>query len=161
MPPRASTSRAAEVDAADDDDDFVLDVAEDDSGDEFMAAGDADLDDGRHFSAARRRAAAAAKGKGRGVNGSAPSSTLKPSKGSKDASKSYAWESTFQRSWDAVGEDESGSLEASVKHLLAAGKRKRAAREERRVRRGIIRHLVLVLDTSENMNEKDGGRGTR
>ncbi|CAO1618247.1 unnamed protein product [Sympodiomycopsis kandeliae] len=154
MPPRASTSAAAAN--ADSDDDFIVADDEVDSGDDFM---DGDGDDQRHFQNSRfskrnvRPAREASKGNKK--------SSKSANKGAGDASKSYAWESNFQRSWDVVNEDESGSLEASVKHLLATGKRKRAAREERRVRRGIIRHLVLVIDDSENMNEKDGGRGRR
>ncbi|PWN26829.1 TFIIH basal transcription factor complex, subunit SSL1, partial [Jaminaea rosea] len=170
MPPRASTSKGPRRDddyVYDDDeaDDFVAGGGgggggeDDDSGDDFLMADDGDFDDGRHFAAARRKAAKS----GRGKASAAATAKKKGALGgpSKDAGKSYAWESSFQRSWDVVGEDQSGSLEASVKHLLAQGKRKRAAREERRVRRGIIRHLVLVIDDSENMNEKDGGRGTR
>lgn len=163
MPPRASTSAAA-LDHSDDD--FIVADDADDSGDDFMdsppPSGNA-----RNFAASSSRARAgagakgAAAGKGAAASAAAARKSALGAKGSKDASRSYAWEQTFQRSWDVVNEDESGSLEASVKHLLAAGKRRRAAKEERRVRRGIIRHLVLVLDDSENMNEKDGGRGTR
>lgn len=154
MPPRASTSAAASYS---DDEDFIVADEDVDSGDEFM---DGDADDQRHFQNSRFSK------RGGGANNirAAPTKSKKKSAGGPgggDASKSYAWESNFQRSWDVVNEDETGSLEASVKHLLAAGKRKRAAREERRVRRGIIRHLVLVIDDSENMNEKDGGRGRR
>ncbi|CAO1618478.1 unnamed protein product [Parajaminaea phylloscopi] len=161
MPPaRASAGGRREGDAGGDDDDFLVpDDYDDDSGDDFMAGDDADYEDGRHFAAARKKAATAAAKAKKATSATKGGKILKA--GSKDASKSYAWESNFQRSWDVVGEDESGSLEASVKHLLAAGKRKRAAREERRVRRGIIRHLVLVIDDSDNMNEKDGGRGRR
>lgn len=157
MPPRASGSSSRVAAAlADSDDEFII-AEEDDSGDDFL------IEDDRpsRFGRGNRAAAKARQG------GQASTSTGKPvskktgGPNGKDASKSYAWESTFQRSWDVVNEDESGSLEASVKHLLQAGKRKRAAREERRVRRGIIRHLVLVLDDSENMNEKDGGRARR
>lgn len=163
MPPRASTSRGPRRDEdyvydVDEDDDVGGGAADDDSGDDFLAD-DGDYDDGRHFAAARRKAAKS--GRGKAGAGSKRKAGALGGPGAKDAGKSYAWESSFQRSWDVVGEDQSGSLEASVKHLLAAGKRKRAAREERRVRRGIIRHLVLVIDDSENMNEKDGGRGTR
>lgn len=162
MPPARALAQNRPKDGGDegDDDDFlVLDDYEDDSGDDFMAADDADYEDGRHFAAVRKKAPAAAAKVKKAISSEKGATGLKV--GSKDASKSYAWESDFQRSWDVVGEDESGSLEASVKHLLAAGKRKRAAREERRVRRGIIRHLVLVIDDSDNMREKDGGRGRR
>lgn len=154
MPPRAAAATTSASASYSDDEDFIVGDDDVDSGDDFM---DGD-DDQRHFQRKRgvRPAAANANNKQ-----SASNKRKKGPLGGIDASKSYAWESSFQRSWDVVNEDETGSLEASVKHLLAAGKRKRAAREERRVRRGIIRHLVLVIDDSENMNEKDGGRGRR
>ena len=135
--------------------------ADDDSGDDFM---DQDDDDdivigGRQSSRLRSRSAVGSSTVAK--NGSHAAISKKAKAKAKDAGGSYAWESAFARPWENVNEDECGSLEASVKHLMAAGKRKRAAREEKRVRRGIIRHLVLIIDASENMSEKDGGRGRR
>lgn len=37
----------------------------------------------------------------------------------------YAWEATFKRSWDAVREDGEGGIEATVRDMLEAGKRRR------------------------------------
>lgn len=39
--------------------------------------------------------------------------------------KGYAWEATYKRSWDAVREDEGGSLAGAVRGLLEASKRRR------------------------------------
>lgn len=67
----------------------------------------------------------------------------------------YSWESAYQRSWDHVHEDESGSLESAVRHMLEASKRKRSLRDGTPVQRGIIRHFVLVIDLSADMLDRD------
>lgn len=67
----------------------------------------------------------------------------------------YSWEAAYQRSWDHVQEDESGNLESAVRQMLEVSKRKRSLRDSAPVQRGIIRHLVLVLDLSEDMMDKD------
>lgn len=69
--------------------------------------------------------------------------------------KGYAWEATYKRSWDAVREDAGGSLAGAVRGLLEASKRRRTLHDSAPVQRGIIRHLVLILDLSESMLEKD------
>ena len=63
-----------------------------------------------------------------------------------------AWED-IQRSWDIVVEGADGSL--SVGDLLEAEKRRRLLRDTTPLQRGIIRHLMLVLDMSFAMAEKD------
>lgn len=67
----------------------------------------------------------------------------------------YSWEAAYQRSWDHVQEDESGNLESAVRQMLEVNKRKRSLRDSAPVQRGIIRHLVLVLDLSEDMMDRD------
>ena len=52
-------------------------------------------------------------------------------------------------------EDESGSLEGAVRQMIEGQKRKRITRDVAPVQRGIIRHLVLLLDLSSSMLEKD------
>ena len=37
----------------------------------------------------------------------------------------YAWEASYNRSWDAVQEDEQGGLQKAVEGLLARGRRRR------------------------------------
>ncbi|KAJ6262159.1 hypothetical protein Dda_2964 [Drechslerella dactyloides] len=64
------------------------------------------------------------------------------------------WED-IQRSWDTVVEAADGSIAGAVIGLLEATKRKRLLRDTTPIQRGIIRHLVLVLDLSSAMNEKD------
>jgi hypothetical protein len=37
----------------------------------------------------------------------------------------YSWEATYTRTWDAVQEDEGGSLQGAIEELLARGRRRR------------------------------------
>ncbi|WVR09600.1 hypothetical protein IAU60_006672 [Kwoniella sp. DSM 27419] len=67
----------------------------------------------------------------------------------------HAWEAEYKKSWDIVQEDERGSLESAVESLLARGRRKRALMSETPLRRSIIRHMFIILDLSESMNDKD------
>ncbi|ODV90314.1 hypothetical protein CANCADRAFT_105044 [Tortispora caseinolytica NRRL Y-17796] len=66
----------------------------------------------------------------------------------------YAWEDRIQRTWDTVQEDEAGSLATVVAGLLESSKRRRFV-DATPVQRGIIRHMVLVIDMSDSMSEKD------
>ncbi|KAK8853359.1 hypothetical protein IAR55_004063 [Kwoniella newhampshirensis] len=91
----------------------------------------------------------------RGGRGAARNGTAsKPNGKGKDPGR-QAWEAEYKASWDVVQEDESGSLESAVESLLARGRRKRALMSETPLRRSIIRHLFLILDLSESMNDKD------
>ncbi|KAI9807532.1 MAG: hypothetical protein M1825_005472 [Sarcosagium campestre] len=64
------------------------------------------------------------------------------------------WED-IQRSWDNVVEGADGSISSTVVGLLEASKRKRLLRDTTPLQRGIIRHVILVLDLSAAMAEKD------
>lgn len=68
------------------------------------------------------------------------------------AGRKAVWED-IQRSWEHVAEAADGTI--SVHHLLEAEKRRRLLRDTTPVQRGIIRHLMLVLDMSFAMAEKD------
>ena len=71
------------------------------------------------------------------------------------AAQGYAWEEEYHRSWDVLQEDEEGSLVGVVAGIMQAGKRKRTLRDTTPLQRGIIRHLVLVIDMSAAMAEQD------
>lgn len=92
------------------------------------------------------------------------------------STKAYAWEATYTRSWDTVREDESGSLQGAVDELMARGRRKRCVVStayfhgyrpyenktilrllfpSTAIRRTIIRHLILALDLSASMMDRD------
>lgn len=64
-----------------------------------------------------------------------------------------AWE-TVKRSWDTVGEAEDGQV-VGIELLEAAEKRRRVLRDTTPLQRGIIRHMVLVLDMSFAMAARD------
>ncbi|WEW56332.1 hypothetical protein PRK78_001775 [Emydomyces testavorans] len=59
------------------------------------------------------------------------------------------------RTWETLVEGADGTISSTVEGLLEAGKRKRLLRDTTPLQRGIIRHLILVLDLSSAMSEKD------
>ncbi|CEP09348.1 hypothetical protein [Parasitella parasitica] len=67
----------------------------------------------------------------------------------------YAWEEEYKRSWDILQEDSEGRLSSVVSQLQQQRKRRRLLKDTAIIQRGIIRHLFLVIDLSEAMNEKD------
>ena len=86
----------------------------------------------------------------------------------------YAWEASYTRSWETVQEDEGGSLQSAVNELLARGRRRLYVSllalsttvltrflvcslhgPTTAIRRTIIRHLVLILDLSASMLDRD------
>ncbi|KAG0125961.1 Ssl1-like-domain-containing protein [Tuber indicum] len=98
-------------------------------------------------------------GRHRGAGGAATTggSGARSKNGSKPgggAQKRERWED-IKRSWDNVVEGEDGSLSSTVAGLLEAGKRKRLLKDTTPLQRGIIRHLILILDLSSAMMEKD------
>ncbi|KAK0634849.1 putative transcription factor [Bombardia bombarda] len=74
----------------------------------------------------------------------------KKGKGKGDSRK--AWED-IQRSWEGVGETADGNI--AIGERFDAEKRRRLLRDTTPLQRGIIRHLMLVLDMSFAMSEKD------
>ncbi|CDO77639.1 hypothetical protein BN946_scf184946.g33 [Trametes cinnabarina] len=90
------------------------------------------------------------KGKGKGID------RRKKEKGKGKAKEQpYAWEASYTRSWDTVQEDEAGSLQGAVQDLIARGRRRRLQAPAAAIRRTIIRHLVLILDLSSAMMDRD------
>lgn len=67
----------------------------------------------------------------------------------------YAWEDEIKRSWDLVTVDEEEDMTALVASLVEARKKRAAKRSVTPFQRGIIRTLILTLDCSESMMEKD------
>jgi len=67
----------------------------------------------------------------------------------------YRWEGSYEKTWEALREDDTGSLETSVLDLIHQAKRKRLADRKKNVRLGIMRHLYIILDMSNAMNDKD------
>ncbi|KAI8388121.1 Ssl1-like-domain-containing protein [Radiomyces spectabilis] len=67
----------------------------------------------------------------------------------------YSWEEEYKRSWDVLQEDAEGRLSSVVAQLQQQRKRRRLLKDTAIIQRGIIRHLFLVIDLSDAMNEKD------
>mmetsp|Transcript_17352 Transcript_17352/g.23388 ORF Transcript_17352/g.23388 Transcript_17352/m.23388 type:complete len:405 (-) Transcript_17352:300-1514(-) len=71
-----------------------------------------------------------------------------------DSGNQFAWENTGQRSWASICEDGEGRLvDAADANLLK--RRRTAAQPEGTVRRGMIRYLYIILDSSRSMAERD------
>lgn len=160
MPPRVADDEYVD-DGADayDAEDFLDD---DDSGDEYRAAPSLPRLGTLRAGQAARSSAASAATNGKSATGAAGSSSSAAGKGkaaasakSKSKDQGYSWEATYKRSWDAVAEDDSGSLESAVRQMIEGSKRRRTLKDVAPVQRGIIRHLVLLIDLSASMLEKD------
>lgn len=161
MPPRMADDEYVD-DGADDAEDFLDD---DDSGDEYRSAPSLPKLGTLRGGIASRSSAAASTMNGKpgstssaaAAAAAAASAKAKAASASKSKSKDqgYSWEATYKRSWDAVAEDDSGSLESAVRSMIEGSKRRRVLKDVAPVQRGIIRHLVLLIDLSASMLEKD------
>ncbi|KAJ8414863.1 hypothetical protein AAFF_G00023860 [Aldrovandia affinis] len=65
------------------------------------------------------------------------------------------WEGGYERTWEVLKEDESGSLKASVEEILFQTKRKRVFESHGQVRLGMMRHMFVVIDNSRTMEDQD------
>ncbi|AEO61641.1 hypothetical protein MYCTH_2311995 [Thermothelomyces thermophilus ATCC 42464] len=98
------------------------------------------------------RADSAGKGSSYGTRSKGGRANGKSGDGRKGARSKAAWED-IKRSWENVVETEDGSI--TIEALIEAEKRRRLMRDTTPFQRGIIRHLMLVLDMSFAMAEKD------
>ncbi|WEJ95833.1 hypothetical protein PSN45_003361 [Yamadazyma tenuis] len=74
----------------------------------------------------------------------------------KGANGAYAWEDEYQRTWDIVKDDDSGqTLESLIQNMIESRKKKIMKNPTAPYQRGIIRTLVVVIDGSSIMLEKD------
>ncbi|XP_061428353.1 general transcription factor IIH subunit 2-like isoform X1 [Lethenteron reissneri] len=65
------------------------------------------------------------------------------------------WEGDYERTWEVLKEDESGSLKASVDDLIFQAKRRKVSEFHGQVRLGMMRHLFVVVDMSRGMEDQD------
>ena len=72
-----------------------------------------------------------------------------------DNNKEYRWETGYEKTWEAIQEDKDGLLEYSVQDIIQKARRKRMAERQGKSKLGMMRHLYLVIDMSENMNHQD------
>lgn len=67
---------------------------------------------------------------------------------------SYRWETEYERTWETIQEDDSGTLKAVVEDGGERTRRRRTDAQQR-IRMGMMRHLFLVVDLSSAMEQKD------
>lgn len=79
-----------------------------------------------------------------------------------DDGKEYRWETGYEKTWEAIKEDEGGLLEAAVTEEIAAQRAKQRRLLAQRqhelwggVRLGMMRHLYVVVDFSDAMADQD------
>ncbi|XP_070560747.1 general transcription factor IIH subunit 2-like [Ptychodera flava] len=72
-----------------------------------------------------------------------------------ETEKTYIWEGDYERTWEAIKEDESGSLQTVVDDIIHRAKRRRLLDRPANVRLGMMRHLFVVLDMSKSMEDQD------
>lgn len=66
----------------------------------------------------------------------------------------YRWENDYEKSWEAIKENEDGLLQPSIEEMIQRNKRRRAL-QKKNLRLGIMRHLYIIFDFSEAMMQKD------
>lgn len=66
----------------------------------------------------------------------------------------YRWETDYERTWEAIRENEDGLIQPSIEEMIQRNKRRRAL-QKKNLRLGIMRHLFIVLDMSEAMMRND------
>lgn len=72
-----------------------------------------------------------------------------------ESSKEYRWESGYEKTWEAIQEDKDGMLDVSVQDIIQKARRKRLAERTGKTKLGMMRHLYLVVDTSQGMEQQD------
>ena len=69
--------------------------------------------------------------------------------------KAYRWEGDYEKTWEALKEDATGSLQASIELEIEKAKKQRLAKRPCRTRLGMMRHIFIVVDTSLAMTDID------
>ncbi|RVE43372.1 hypothetical protein evm_011957 [Chilo suppressalis] len=69
--------------------------------------------------------------------------------------KEYRWETGYEKTWEAIKEDEDGLVEGLVAEFAMKAARKTVALKRGPIRLGMMRHLLVAVDCSESMNSQD------
>ncbi|XP_032517718.2 general transcription factor IIH subunit 2 [Danaus plexippus] len=69
--------------------------------------------------------------------------------------KEYRWETGYEKTWEAIKEDEDGLVEGLVAEFAQKAARKAIAPKRGPVRLGMMRHLLVAIDCSEAMTSQD------
>merc|ERR1712038_1747288 len=73
-----------------------------------------------------------------------------------DDPKQYRWETGYEKTWEAITEDQDGLMEVSVQEMIQRAKRKRLLdKSGAKTKLGMMRHFFILLDMSQNMKNQD------
>lgn len=75
--------------------------------------------------------------------------------GEEEDPKEYRWETGYEKTWEAIKEDDDGLLDGAIADIIQKAKRKRQAQKTMQNKLGMMRHLYLMLDCSESMSVPD------
>jgi transcription initiation factor TFIIH subunit 2 len=89
-----------------------------------------------------------------GATGSGLSASGSRSMFEDDAQSTYRWEQGVSKSWDTVQEDEAGNL-ITISTDRERSHRAKQNRVTKSIRRGLIRYMVLAIDSSKSAAEND------
>uniref|UniRef100_A0A1X7UHL6 Ssl1-like domain-containing protein n=1 Tax=Amphimedon queenslandica TaxID=400682 RepID=A0A1X7UHL6_AMPQE len=67
----------------------------------------------------------------------------------------YTWEGEYERPWEAIQEDIEGHILAPDDDFMYKTKRRKLFNHESGVKLGIMRHILIVVDSTQSMNDKD------
>ncbi|XP_055354256.1 general transcription factor IIH subunit 2-like [Paramacrobiotus metropolitanus] len=67
----------------------------------------------------------------------------------------YRWETEYERTWEVLQEDATGSLTASVQDVVLGMKRRRLLEKKPNLRLGMMRHVFVIMDMSDSMKDQD------
>ncbi|XP_022229700.1 general transcription factor IIH subunit 2 [Drosophila obscura] len=73
----------------------------------------------------------------------------------RDDQKEYRWETGYEKTWEAIKDDEDGLLDGAIADIIQKAKRQRQAQKAKQNRLGMMRHLFIILDCSESMSVPD------
>uniref|UniRef100_A0A336K9I8 General transcription factor IIH subunit n=1 Tax=Culicoides sonorensis TaxID=179676 RepID=A0A336K9I8_CULSO len=69
--------------------------------------------------------------------------------------KEYRWETGYEKTWEAIKEDDDGLVASSVADIIQKAKRRRLEQKKKHCRLGMMRHLFIIVDCTENMSQQD------
>ncbi|XP_037908534.1 general transcription factor IIH subunit 2 [Hermetia illucens] len=69
--------------------------------------------------------------------------------------KEYRWETGYEKTWEAIKEDDDGLLDNAIAEIIQKAKRKRQSQKTGHSRLGMMRHLQIIIDCSESMSVPD------
>lgn len=72
-----------------------------------------------------------------------------------DTGPTYRWELVTSRAWDDLREDESGNIITLSESDRSRSRLAKINRVTKSIRRGLIRYMVLAIDASASLSDKD------